>query len=449
MIKILFRQIFKRWRGLLPVFIIWTVAGYLIFSDQHRFLNLFIPLDPGEQLSYPDKHTVFRKLAWILSGIPEPGSQDPETAYFDYILPAREILSENGTGFFCRMASFVGLCEVDSGIETVRLDLMAEACDRIPVGSVPMDSDFRPHWLEKIEKYDINPDSSVRQLVEPDEYWQENHEKVLTALRKAVQAMDYAYEIPTSVHQEAGSPTILVPEFVDRLASAVCRDEIGNLAWGDYVHFQEVRAFNRLEKEEVKDIEYRYLHPSEKDLLILNSLQESYEYIRALKEYSGSIVPDPWQPFGCGNEFLLACYAPEEARDIFNRLLYYSSRRERPSLYLKLGRIHLSLYRKYGSEHLDKALDYFTGASKSFDTEREARFSITRIYLKSGDYDRAHGQLIKLSQIMKNRGGEDREFRNLARLTLMGLGRFRDADCYADMSELSFGKRPHCEKPPY
>ncbi len=449
MIKLLIRQIFKRWRGLIPVLLVWLVAGYLIFSDHHRQLRSLFAPERVNTVSPVSKHNIFRKMSYALLNLPEEGTEKPDRAFFDYILQAEETLKQD-TGFFCKMGSYVSLCDIPP-TDSVRLDLMEKACERIPRSAVTIDEKFPTDWLEQIRTWDLDRRSHSRYLTEPDSYWAENQERVLRALQLSIQALQFAYEIPPEVHQEAGRPTIVIPALVEKYGRAVCHKEAGIMAWGDFVRFQEIRAYKKISESEEDKVIEKYAYPTETDLLVLNSLSESRSYLNALEHYSGGSVPDPWQTDLCGiGNMLLSCYAPEEAKDIYNRMLYFSAKNNRTSIYLNLGKIYVILYKKYRDKsNLDKALNYFTAATQSFSTERDSRLMLIRLFIEKKEFISAHKQLEQMARLMRNRSSEDEDFRKLARLTLMGLGKFSEADCYADLAELSFGKRSHCETMPY
>lgn len=439
MLRLIIRQILKhKWPLLILVFI-WIGAGYLLFENSHRLLATLVRLTVN---------------------LPDPGRQDPEAA-LGYVESARE-----------RTAN-------------IRLDLMARTCTNfLPLRYTGAIEDFRPHWLEKLESWQVSTESGP-EPVEPDQYWSANIDEVLLALRDAVGAMQFAYEITAEDLGQPGAETILVPDLVARLASAACRQEIGVLAFGDYAEFQEQRAWlaiagdqstRSLERDDPRPV-LSDLGPGERERLILEKLNGVESYNTALRTYLGGPPPDPHDRSACNNasgarhrggpteaaqNFRLACVAPTEAISVYDRLLAVAPAQEGPALHRDAALVHLLAARRAsGAEaeaHHTAAVQHFTIASGAYETEFEARTELARLYLARAiemesrsqadaateAYALAHDEVRQLALLSRRRDFNETEFRELARRTLMGLGRFRDADCFADMSSLRYGTRDHC-----
>ena len=422
MFKLFLRQLKKHRAGLIPVAIVWILGGYVIFTNHHACLA-----------------TLSR---WTVT-LPGPGEQRPAAA-MQYVEAARELIAD----------------------DEIRLDLMHKMCNRHELRQADERDLYRPHWLEKIRSWNLAEPGSPSRVVEPSEYWDEHRATVLDALRSAVNAQALAFEITPGDLGLPEGETILVPAEVARYARAVCRPQIAVLAWGDYVEFQEVRAFQKLQTGE-PELAENYAYPAEQQILILSALQEDPNYLRALREYGAGEPPLPEVGGTCADgNFRLACGAPLEAVKVLNKQLYFAPARSRPLLHLRLGALHRVLERETSDpQHLGRALDHYAGATESAPTEEEGRLNLARIFLMLADrsrtaspdagrehrlyYERAYEELKQISLIKKGQGLTDDEFRELARHILIGLDRFRDADCFADLAHPTPGTdgltRPHCK----
>ncbi len=424
MIKLLLRQILKHWKGLLPVAIVWTLGGWWILS--HR-------------------NTLLTELSHFVVRLPEPGEQKPDEALV-LVEKAREKVLKGHQGWWCRnMPSFLSSCDSleDTGIN---LRLMRKACALYPYRITGDSEIYRPHWLDKIQDWNLSSssggESSGMNLVEPDEYWQENRPIVLSAVKDLIDAMNYAYEIPVAL-AEGKSGTLLIPQLVAEYASAICADEAGIFAWGDYVQFQEFRAYRRL-RETNRNIDREYVYPAEQQLIVLEELKNSAAYAAALDNYKVGSPPEPGNFLLCRKGLkTLSCVAPYEAVKVYAKLIYISDDSRQSSLHLQLGNLHsLIASRRPSEEELERAVGSYRGALNTLDTEKKARLSISRIFIQSRDYPAAYAELSQIYRIQSSR--EEREFRELFRFALMGIGRHRDADCFTDLADMKYGGREHC-----
>lgn len=391
MLRLIFRQILKHKYPLLAVMLVWVVGGYYIFSIRHDLLSF-----------------VYR----MASDHPIGTEQHPERAYFDYLRPALERIEKN----------------------EIRLATMKRACLRTGVSHPSLEEFYRPHWLENINAW--AEESGIRNnlmaIPEADEYWIKHRNDVSNSLMEAVEALSHSYEIPPGTIDENQRNTILIPAIVQDLAEALCDNRIGIFAWGDYISFLEARAYRQV-VQTMPDFETMYPFPSEQDVFTLERLRGNRNYITALENYVAGGVPE--RPSMCVSmTFRLVCAAPQEAIRIYNRRLYYSSMEDqRAGLHLNFGKLYRFLAAE-NRDYLNNALEQFTGATRRAHTEQEARKAIIRIYLERQETEKAYTELRQLSLTYTERGLENREFRNLARTTLIQLGRFRDADCYSEMA---------------
>lgn len=404
MIRLLWRQLLKHRIAFSSILLVWVVSGLLLANFHHQLLTGF---------------------SHLLAGLPEKGQQDPEEAHA-YILSAEQRLKDQ-----------------------VRLDLMANACRQIPLHMRQDIEAYRPHWVEKIKHWNLSPENvyEAGQVVEPDGYWHEHAQVTRDALKDLVDAISYAYEVRPEDVGEAEGATIIVAERLAQVARAVCREDLAILAWGDYVEFLEVQAYHELLQQH-PEYDTGYIFPSEKEVLVLESLKQNPFYLRALREYLAGSPPAPDELSICSSGMRLSCVSSPEAIRVYQKLLYAAPDDEGAVIRLNLGRLHLLQSLRYpnAGKHRTMALNYFTHAAGDKRTEESARMAMASILLQQKNFSEAYRQLQQLSQLNRNRTSINKEFRDIARLTLMGLGRFTDADCFADMAELPHGRRYHCRK---
>ncbi|MEQ8352430.1 MAG: hypothetical protein RH862_13150 [Leptospiraceae bacterium] len=398
MIRLILRQMSKyRW-PILGLVLVWALAGYWLSKNRYRIVSF---------------------LSSISTNYPDPGKQDASHAYFQFVKPALDSISEDG----------------------IRLDLMKRACpDRseTPFFEVEL---ARNHWLEKIRSWNVAEPGESPRVVEPTGYWKNNKDQVLDALQEIIHATYYAYEITGEDRGLPGQETILIPALVSEYAEALCMPLIGRLSWGDYVEFQEQRAFLELEKDEPEYFKYRL--PAERDLLAMGSLRNSRNYQEALLQYLGGGAPSPFAPEGCITRSLV-CMAPREAFQVYNKLIFAAPEERLPYLYLEQGQVLGWLGRK-GDDTMEDpyslALDTIYGATQHRSLEKAARLEMVRIYVNTDKYEEARAELRQLSLITNIDAPAASEIRELVRKTLSAQGLHREADCF---SENRGSIRPHC-----
>tara|TARA_Y100001937_G_scaffold48826_1_gene67990 strand:+ start:9414 stop:10610 length:1197 start_codon:yes stop_codon:yes gene_type:complete len=386
-----------RW-PILGLLVVWVGAGYWLLNNRYEIVSF---------------------LSSISTDYPDPGKQDPSHAYFQFVKPALESVEEDG----------------------IRLDLMKRACPEralTPFFEVELG---RNHWLEKIRDWNVAQPGEAHRVVEPTGYWKQNREVVLESLQELIRATYYAYEITGEDRGLPGEETILVPALISKYAEALCMPLLGRLSWGDYVEFQEQRAYLDLEENEPEY--YRYRLPAERDLLTLGSLRNSRNYQEALLQYLGGGAPSPFSPEGCHNRSLV-CLAPREAFQVYNKLIFAAPSERLPYLFLEQGQV-LGWLARRGDDSLDnpydRALDTLSGAAESRSLEKQATTEMIRIYVHRENYEEARSALRQLSLTVNLNSPETADLRELIRKTLGGMGLHREADCFANTMG---AERPHC-----
>ncbi len=395
MLKLILRQVLKHWFGLLPVIALWIVGGFYIFQNRHRTLAF---------------------LSGLVVSRPEPGTQNTDKAR-SYADRARARLSDSG----------------------VRLDLMKKACRYRPFLT---DNDFVPaHWLEKLREWRLPSDSGIV-VVEPDAYWSDHRGVTLLVLKDLIDAAQYGYEWEEDAGEGKPKQLFVLPRLASDLAQALCRPDLELLFWGDYAAFQEARAFREIRTAD-PDFEELYALPDEQELFVLERLKKNDLYLEALARYAGGAFREDCQ----AGTIQLACAAPLEAIRVHNKRLYFTPKEETPPIYLTLGRIHLHYARdlKDPARELKRARDRFAGSLEQKNLELESRLGLARVYLLEKDLEKAYDQVKSIASLLRGRSLTDGEFRTVARAALTALGRHKDADCFADLSELRHGAREHCE----
>ena len=368
--------------------IVWIVGGILIF--EHRF----------ELLSF------FYRLTLSL---PEPGTQKPARA-FAFVDQALEPISD----------------------EKIDLDRMAASCPKKSERSFQPDSEFfRTDWLQEyLQKKSYTEDTNLT----ADTYWMQYRQTVSTSLHYLLEATLYAFEIPSSVSQKED---ILLPDLIDKFSAAMCNPYPALRTWGRYVDFQEQRAYKVLLESEA-NLELQLPFRPERELLVLSTLKNRGEYIRALRQYAAGSVPSDSNE-DC-NDFRLVCIAVDEASHVTDKLIYVSPKDRLGMLYLNHARIYLRTNKEGDT---DRAINRFAGAIGYPAVEVQARLELGNLFVSLGRFNEAYSQLQTLDVIMGPNRLRNAAFRLLARRVLTGTGRFVEADCFSDEAQRS-EKRPGC-----
>lgn len=400
---------------------IWAVGGYYIYEYRHQMLS---------------------RLGRLFNTFPEAGEERPEKAN-SFIAPALERIDPSYGNRSCKENAKA--CE-DLRRQAIRLDLMEKACGS---SVVEMYSYYKTDWLTELREWNLTPyeemlrkgkitmgDTAVSNI-----YWKTNQNVVLESLKDLINASSYAFEVRADV---SGTRDIYVAEEIAKLARAVCREDIAVLAWGDYVSFLEARAFRKITTDD-PSFSSDYQLPMEQEIFVLDSLKDNERYIAALLSYlNGAPAPGP-NTLCADQRFRLSCAAPLEAEKVYKKLLYALPASYLPPTYYKIAQLQLYLSREGYPDRHRKSLDSLAGAVIGPDIEYQARLLITAILLEEKLYEQALDQLKTCAKLTQDQGLTDSEFRALAQRTLMGLGRFPEADCYSDLANSSLGERKVCE----
>lgn len=427
MLKLILRQFYKHRRGLFFILLVWVAGGYAIFSYRHIILE---------------------NLVRLFTSFPPPGEQKAGKAY-SYVERSRQILTQGSQSGLCRLYESAE-CRESQVLHTVRLDLMARACKIYPIRYKGNASLFRPDWLARRRDWNLNPQSPAElpaatpsaNLVEPDEYWAANRKIVLESLKQLLDALNYAFEIPPDVRGEKSGSTWILPEFVDAHARALCQEIIGLYTWRDYIEFQELRAVRAL-KMNIRDYDRLYIFPDEQELAVLHYLRKDPRYRLALKRYGAGSPPEAGNPQGCKSGPLrLACISPTEAFQIYNKLLHILPAAEHGGYRFKLGLLYMMKARTRPGRNWERAFDNLSAAARDSGLRRRAYMNMARIHIIKHNFRQARILLRRVRRL----GPEDKELRDLIRITLMGLGRFEDADCFSDLHGGVYGIRERCRR---
>lgn len=407
MLKLIWRQFYKNKQRLIPVILLWILCGYFIFQYQHFW---------------------FASLSRWWLDLPVAGEQKPHKA-FSYYLQAVQTIEDN----------------------RIDLKLMNQSCeDFLPLKYQQDIKDFRPHWLSKLKNWENRKLTETGSLdsrsVEPDTYWKQNQGHVLQSLKALLDAMNYAWEIEPEVHEIKNTKMILIPALFSKYARAVCQPGLSRLVWGDYARFQEQRAWLILEKKDGKltQFDFNSLHQRK---IILEQLNQVPLYKQALQEYVAGAPPEEGKTGGCRSRiFNLSCAAPLDAIEVYQKLIIVSAPND--SAYYHLNLAKTAWYAaslsskdpellKLTDEHLNYSLKYRQ-------TERESLFALARLELQNNNLNQSYEYLKRLSIQSRQKNFPIQEFNELARTILIQLDRFSEADCYAPMSQLKYGRRSHC-----
>lgn len=409
MLRLIWRQILKHKLPVALLVLFWLIAGSFIFARRDLF---FATLS-----------------AWFVR-LPPPGEQDEASAW-DKLRRAEERIASEG----------------------IDLRIMTRSCEAyLPRRYFGDAREYRPDWLERLQDWRIATDEGgagqESQLAQPDQYWQDHIEATLLSLRDAINASEYGAEISPAVHKQAQRGVVIVAESIDRLARASCRPEAALLAWGDYLSWQEARAWNQMVAD-MNESERSEFGPGEKDQRVLRALRGDARYVKALRAYLGGGAPDPYDADACRGPagYTLSCAAPGEAVRAYNRLLAVAPAEEAAALHLNAARALLHWRRSNKAPERDlvqESLDHLNIAALDRENEQDARFMIARVELERRGLEAAYEQLKALQLLSRRPGFQQNEFRSLAAETLRGLGRMQDADCFTEMSDALLGPRTHC-----
>ena len=397
MLDLILRQIQRHKGALFIVFLSWIIGAYFIYTNHHR---------------------VFAYLSHFFSSPSLPQKENRAKAY-GYIKKAQQRIQE----------------------EKVDLRIMEKSCKQIPIRYRGNIEQFRPDWLESLKNWKLESFTNLsEETIEKESkretslasipgYWKAKHAFVLLSLRDAINAMQFAYEINTrsfKPDKEKGK-LIIVPRIIGNYARALCKDHLAFLAWGEYFQFQERRAGR-------------------------NELRGQKLYIEALRNYLGEggarkgssghlHLGASIKAFCQKKRINLACIAPKESISIYQKLLKVERASRIPEIHFKISQSYLILAYQESNERRarrrrSQALVHLGLAAKSYDWEVEAHLGMTKIRLKQKEYQKALQNIRYLRLLRRQPGFPYREFSDLARQTLIGVGRPKHADCFAPLGKM-------------
>jgi len=357
--RLILRQILKHGGAFSLLLLTWIAGGSLLFS-------------------YRDDLLVF--FSRLLSGTPDSFSQKPEEAAALY-RDARALLNEGD----------------------VKLELLARACQK----SEPITEKlYRPHWLEQRREWNLGTRDKPA-LTTPESYFKEKQPIVLEALQKSLDAMTFSF----TFLDEKGQ-TVYLPDWITELSRAVCQEQLGIFAWGDFVSFQE----NRLRQEiETGDSN---LSPAAQEIVLLERLSQLPDYSLALVRYSGGDASST----EC-QAMQLDCLTLEEAIRVFNRRLHLSQGKEGQA-FLNLAYLYGRRYKiKKERKDFDLALDNYAAAGKDPALSADKVTQVALLYTIAGDHRKALEELDTFAQ------RPTPEMIVLRKRILSALGSHGSADC--------------------
>ena len=395
MLDLILRQIRRHQGPLFLVLLVWLIGAYFIYQNQHR---------------------VFAYLSHLFSSPALPEKQDSAKAY-PYIKRAQKRIKE----------------------EKIDLRIMEKSCRKIPIRYRGEPEQFAPDWLDRLKNWKLETveeakeEGSYKKVAGLPDYWKEKHAFVLLSLRDLINAMQFAYEVKAVEPKTKKRKLIIVSRLLEPYAKALCKDHLALLAWGEYLAFQERRAGGKEPKG-------------------------SRLYIEALRNYLGEtgsaglgesssprLYSGPLTTSFCQRKRLnLSCLAPKESISTYQKLLRLEKASRIPGLHFKIAQSYLILASRESTKgavqrRRKQALVHLRFAAKSYDWEVEAHLGMARIHLKQKKYRQALSENIRrLKNLSRRPGFPHEEFSNLARQTLIGVGRPKDADCFSTLY------RKHC-----
>ncbi len=398
MLGLILRQLLQHKLVFFLFFGVWTTSAYYLITN-------------GDQ--------IFARLHHFLTSQSFSKRQNYHKAY-QYILSAELRLKKNN----------------------IHLKIIEKSCKNIPIFYKGNIKEFAPHWLAKIEHWQVAPKNQFEQeMAQKDkvndfpEYWKEKHSFVLESLSDVINAMQFAYEIPLGIVSEKKG-LLLVPDVFERYARALCRPQMAMLAWGEYVTFQETRAAKKIQSNDIEKI--------------LAELSDNALYIKALLNYIGNTslkTQNQFVSFCSRKNNHLACIAPKESIITYQKLITIEKSGK------TYRRYHINLARSYiiagnrnprhKKKYQAKALTQLQLATRFYKGETEARLGRATIFLQQKKYKRALKELRYLKILSLKSQSIMKDFHHLSRRALIGVGRLKDADCFATTKFLP--KSKYCQ----
>ena len=181
-------------------------------------------------------------------------------------------------------------------------------------------------------------------------------------------------------------------------------------------------------------------------------------YIEALRNYLGNNIEGNFSHSGLSNPLCqgkrinLTCIAPKESIRTYQKLIRVEKASQAPKTHFQIAQSYLVLAQRENNKQAsqrrqEEALSHLGLAARSYDWEVEARLGIAYIRLKQKQYRLALQEVRYLKPLRRQPGFPQNSFSNLARRALTGVGRTKDADCFASIGNNLYGSRQaHCRQ---
>ena len=383
MFSLIYYQIRKHKKILFFLLLVWLIEGYIIY----KYRNI-----------------TFSYLSDFFSSPSLPKVQKPKKAY-PYWQSAEARLKKHN----------------------IDLKRMAESCNLIPLTYKGSYEQFKTDILESQSKQFITQKSLKAEGKNKfweskfPLYWQKNQPYILENLKDLADALAYAYEI--NLHQidkkYKKEISILIPEYFSKNAKAICSYEKARLVWLKYITFQEKRAQK------------------------WQRLKGNQKYIYSLFSYLGTaplFLKDKvayCNPKNSG----LSCSSPQEAIATLKKLFVIQSNVKKGIIHFQIGQAYV-LENSFSS--FSKAIEHFSKATQFLNWQIDGEMAIAMLWIEKENYLKALVSLRKLQKFRKNSSFKVSHFNHLARVTLTGLERNKDADCFSDIGLNLSARQKYC-----
>ena len=358
--------------------------------------------------------------------------------------------------------------------DRIKLDLMRASCKESVIRYTKNTPPAKLDWLERLKNWRIDSEQEynltrgqVAYLANMPEYWQTHQPKVFEAFHLAITATQFAYEVsmpawssknvlPNLSEQTGHKKSLLfiVPRLVESYARAVCQPYPAMLVWNNYIEFQEQRAA-RKKVASTKNQSTLSMRS------ILNELKGSPLYKESLRSWLGGSIPND---FTLGRDLSfchktqqlrLVCISPYEAITAYQKLLHVEAQNNKPRIHLQLAQAIFIASQKERSKKgrvslHKKALLSLQKALKDYATQCEAQTLLTAYWVREKkNYQKAWKHLRKLHLLRRQPNFSQTNFEQLAKQTLTGLGRLKDADCFHTQPHYPYASKKQTKKNSY
>ena len=291
---------------------------------------------------------------------------------------------------------------------------MSRSCTQSPT-KFRGEQNFDPHLIDKIKNWKIiEKDSKIKfnyqNIAKYPDYWKKNYNLVLQSLQESLLAVKYSYEISLKeINPKLSKNKILViPTYVEEYSKAICQNYIAYLVWLDYINFKE-KTNSHLSSS--NNSEYRY------------ALQHSLGDIKRNEELDSL----------CKNRNNLICIDTITSINVLKKLINISNYNEIAKYKLELSYAFIFLEKNNNNKKInyyDEAEKYLKEVSKYYEYELEANFLLAEIYVIRKKYNDSLDILRFINLNHRLPGFSNSKFVNLAKRTLIGLGRLDAVDCF-------------------